>query len=87
MAGIRSQNEPAEFDGQRGFWVQGDCVFIPEQDLQKCACGKVHIGAAIQEYRMRMERGKIGISHNRFCGSLLGATSSDETPEKKEECS
>ena len=41
LAGLNDQNHLADFDGQKGFWVQGDCVFIPEGEIQGCDCGAV----------------------------------------------
>jgi hypothetical protein len=57
LAGLRKQNEPAEFKGRKGFWVQGDCIFIEADSPQ----------AAIVEYR----KTNVAISHNHFCGSIM----------------
>lgn len=60
-AGLRGQNEPAEHKGMRGYWVQGDCVFIGHDSSPE---------SAIHAYRMALARSEIGISHNHFCGSI-----------------
>ena len=65
VRGLRGQNEPAVFEGQKGFWVQGDAVFIRVATPEE----------AIQRYRDRLGRGTIMISHNHFCGSIQEAKS------------
>lgn len=60
LSGLKDQNEPAEYDGQRGFWVQGDCAFLSTNRPED----------AIEQNRRRMSGAEIGISHNHFCGSI-----------------
>jgi hypothetical protein len=60
ISGIKSQNEPAEWEGRQGFWVQGDCVFVEASEPV----------AAINKYREELAAAKIACSHNLFCGDL-----------------
>lgn len=62
IQGLTSQNEQAEFEGRKGFWVQGDAVFIE-------ASNPVW---AINNYRDELSKGKIGCSHNYGCSSICG---------------
>lgn len=57
LAGIGEQNEPAIWEGRKGFWVQGDCLFIEADSPQ----------AAIAAYRKEI----VATSHNHFCGSII----------------
>lgn len=59
--GLGEQNEPATFEGRKGYWVQADCVFIEARDA----------ATAIVKYRRELEMARIGCSHNHFCGSIL----------------
>lgn len=61
LAGINYQNEPATFEGRKGFWVQADCVFIERSSPQ----------AAIHTYRQDILRHSVACSHNHFCGSIM----------------
>lgn len=61
LAGMRGQNERATFEGQEGFWVQADCIFVPARNAS----------AAIMEYRRIFEGNHIACSHNHFCGSIM----------------
>ena len=61
IRGLGEQNEPATFEGRKGYWVQADCVFIEAGDA----------ATAIVKYRHELEVARIGCSHNHFCGSIL----------------
>jgi len=60
LDGLTSQNEQAEFEGRKGFWVQADCVFI---EAANAAC-------AIDTYREDLSKARIGCSHNFACSAL-----------------
>lgn len=64
---MKEQNKPAEHEGLRGFWAQGDCVFIQKDCPED----------AIEEYRRKVSGAAIGISHNHFCGSIRAPLSRD----------
>lgn len=58
--GLHEQNQQADFKGQVGFWVQGDCVFIPASIPE----------TAIDQYRYKMDLCQIGISYNWGCAAI-----------------
>lgn len=60
LSGLNGQNEPAEFEGRKGFWVQADAVFIESENPTW----------AINNYRDELSRGKVGCSHNHFCDAI-----------------
>lgn len=69
LAGINTQNDPAEFDGRKGFWVQADAVFIEAENPSW----------AISRYRTQLAENNVACSHNHFCGSILHAKANKET--------
>ena len=77
LSGIKSQNEPAIWEGRQGFWVQGDCVFIEAREP---------VGA-INKYREELAAAKIACSHNLFCGSLSDAQDLAKPRGANKECS
>lgn len=60
LAGLNGQNEPAEFNGRKGYWIQAECVFIEAENPTW----------AINNYRDEMGRNKIACHHNYFCDSI-----------------
>lgn len=60
LAGLKAQNEPASFQGQTGFWCQGDCVFLEAKSPME----------AINKYRERLAHASIGINHNLGCHAI-----------------
>lgn len=76
LSGLISQNEQAEFEGRKGFWVQGDAVFIEAGNPMW----------AINNYRDELSRGKIGCSHNFGCSAIQKSVFLNHlTPEQYEE--
>lgn len=63
LSGITSQNEQAEFEGRKGFWVQSSCVFIEASDPVW----------AILKFREDMESNKIACSHNFGCSAICAS--------------
>ncbi|TGE05588.1 hypothetical protein [Hymenobacter fodinae] len=47
-------NEPAEYNGIRGYWVQSECVFIEGQDPSQ----------AVMRFRKDFPTGSIAVGHN-----------------------
>lgn len=60
LSGLNGQNEPAEFEGRKGFWVQSDCIFIEANNPVW----------AINNYRDELSRNRIGCNHNHFCDAI-----------------
>ena len=60
LDGIKSHNEPAEWNGNKGFWVQADCAF----EIASTAT------YAIELYRRDLANFDIGCSHNLHCDAL-----------------
>lgn len=62
LASIRGKkvNDQIEYKGQRGYWVQGQCVFIEASDSVQ----------AINLYREAIKKAEIGVNHNHYCGTL-----------------
>jgi hypothetical protein len=54
LNGLNGYNHPATFEGQTGFWCQGDCILIQADTPHQ----------AIDRYRQRISEAKIAISHN-----------------------
>jgi hypothetical protein len=57
---IKSHNEPAELNGVKGYYIQGECVFIPSENMQDCFI----------KYREEIGRAKIACYHNLACPSI-----------------
>ena len=53
-------NTPAEYNGNHGYWVQSDCVFVVATSPED----------AIASYRQGVADAAIGISHNFGCAAI-----------------
>lgn len=61
FAGLPSAtNDPATFEDESGYWVQGDCVFFSVATPEE----------AIAKYREQLAKAWIGISHNLGCDAI-----------------
>jgi len=60
LKGIKEQNQPASYDGQLGFWLQGGAVFVRGKDIRE----------ATNSYRSRVGRGLIIVQSNFQCSEI-----------------
>ena len=64
LAGMpKRPSDHAIFDGEPGYWIQGDCVFVVASDIQ----------TAMDRYRSRISKAHVACDHNGNCDGIKNA--------------